>query len=552
MSEEPTEDLIAGRETLRVEFKRQIADRDLVKAVACLANGDGGSLLVGVDDDGTIVGAEPRHGSTTIPDRVAALIQNNTVPALPSRVRIETIQGQPVIRIDVDPANPGPVSTRDGFFSRRTLNAHGRPWCSPMTVHEILSMGMFLQGADYAAATAPGATMADLDPVEFDRFRRMCDSTGDPTATLSDQDVLVALGAVPRAGEISLGAVLLFGQQAALERWVPTAEILLHDMRANHESTRRLIEPLFKAAEGINDWLAERNQDVEVMVGIHRTVVELIPTVTRREAVANALVHRDYSRLGPISIQITDSEFTVASQGGLPPGVTLGNMLVQSRPRSVMLADAFRRAGLVERRGKGINRMFEQQLRAGHDLPDYGQSTPDAVVVTVALGIADLDLVRFLVSFEDTTQNPLGLDELRVVHEVRNEGAAATQELADSLGVGAATVRAICNRLVERGILESRGAGRSRRYHLTSRFYDLAEDRNAYVRVKPLEPIQLERMILDYVEAYGEITRGRAAELCQTSPESARTLLKEMVERGRLRLVGERRGAKYVLPNTPA
>lgn len=290
-----------------------------------------------------------------------------------------------------------------------------------------------------------------------------------------------------------------------------------------------------------------RNRVTELMAGMHRVEVPLVPSVTRREALANALVHRDYSALGPTRVQIDDAEFVVGNPGGFPPGVTINNILDQSRPRSPILADAFKRAGLVERKGKGVSEMFEQQLRAGRDAPSYARSTTDSVLVSVPLGSADLDLVRFLLTFENEHQQTLGLEQLRVVHEVKTLGSAAPSELADSLFMLPATVRNITTQLVELGIVESRGSGRSRRLHLTPRFYDLADDRSAYVRVKGADPLQQERMVRDYVAAYGSITRAQTAALCQLSPGQARGILKRMVEQGDLRLVGERRGSRYVL-----
>lgn len=262
----------------------------------------------------------------------------------------------------------------------------------------------------------------------------------------------------------------------------------------------------------------ERNTSTELLVGLHRVEVPLIPSVTRREAVANAVVHRDYTTLCPTRVQITSNEFIVANPGGFPLDVTIVNILDESRPRSPILAEAFKRAGLVERRGKGVNDMFEQQLRAGRDAPDYSRSTSDSVIVTVPLGTADLDLVRFLLTFENENQRALDLGELRVMHEVKVSGAATGAELAEALTLIPTAVRNTATRLVELGILEARGHGRNRRYHVTARFYDLAQDRNAYVRVKGADPLQQERMILDYVLAYGSISRAQAAQLCQISP----------------------------------
>ena len=542
-----TGDLIRGGETLTTEFKTQLNDRDLTKAVACLANAEGGALLLGVADGGQVVGAQPRPGGHMDPVRVAAYVQNSTDPPLGVEVRLETIDGQAVFRIDVPRAMPGPVATKDGYYTKRVLDTLGRPQCVPMSPQEIVSMGMITRGQDYAAAVAVGATHADLDPTEFDRYRRLCSLTGDSTASLQDEDILRALGLVPMSAPLSLGAILLFGRSAAITRWVPNAEFIFQDLRKSESAANeRIVGPLLQVSERMQALIDARNSVTELMAGIHRVEVSLIPSVTRREAVANALVHRDYSALGPTRVQIDDAEFVVSNPGGLPPGVTIQNILDESRPRSPILADAFKRAGLVERKGKGVNEMFEQQLRAGRDAPSYARSTTSSVLVAVPLGTADLDLVRFLLTFENERQRPLGLDQLRVVHEIKEMGSAAPTELAESLSMLLATVRNTSTQLVELGVIESRGVGRSRRLHLTPRFYDLAQDRTAYVRVKGADPIQQERMIGDYVDAYGSITRSQAAALCQLSPTQARAVLKRMVDREELRLVGERRGAKYV------
>ena len=539
--------LIARGETLTTEFKAHLNDRELTKAVACLANAQGGTLLLGVHNDGEVTGAQQRPGGHTEPTRVAAYIQNNTVPPLGVTVTLDDVDGKQIFRIDVPVAVPGPVATKDGYYTKRVLDTLGQPQCVPMTPHEIVSMGMVTRGQDFAAAVATSATMNDLDPGEFDRYRRLAQLTGDGTGALQDRDILRALGLVPLGGEISLGAILLFGRESAITRWVPNAEFIFQDLRAGDTAANeRLVGPLLRVAEDMRALIDVRNRVTELTVGLHRVEMSLIPSVTRREALANALVHRDYSALGPTRVQIDDAEFVVGNPGGLPPGVTIHNILDESRPRSPILADAFKRAGLVERKGKGVNEMFEQQLRAGRSAPSYARSTTDSVLVSVPLGTADLDLVRFLLTFENDQQRALGLDPLRVIHEIKALGSAAPTELADGLAMLPATTRSIATQLVELGIVESRGVGRSRRLHLTPRFYDLAQDRTAYVRVKAADPLQQQRMIRDYVDAYGAITRGQAAALCQLSPGQARSLLKRLVDAGDLRLVGEKRGAKYV------
>ncbi len=393
--------------------------------------------------------------------------------------------------------------------------------------------------------------MSDLDSAEFDRFRGLCSRSPGQAglSRLSDLDILKALGLAPHsAEEVTLGAILLFGRLDAIRRWIPTAEFLFQDLRKGSLAANiRLQGPLFQVADEFERLLAIRNNTTELMAGLLRIELDLIPEITRREAIANALVHRDYAELGPTSIRISDTHFIVSNPGGFPPGVTIDNILDQSRPRSPILADAFQRAGLVDRKGKGVNEMFESQLRGGRDAPDYSRSTSALVTVSIPLGSADLDLVRFLLSFENDHQRPLTLDELRIVHDVKASGSATNGELVESLRMSSPSVRSTTARLIESGILEARGNGRNRRVHPTARFYDLAQDRNAYVRIKAMDPLQQEHMVREYVRTYGTITRSQAANLCQLSSQDARALLKRMTDKGALRLVGSRRTAYYEL-----
>lgn len=84
----------------------------------------------------------------------AAYVQNSTDPPLGVAVSLEHIDGQPVFRIDVPLAAPGPVATKDGYYTKRVLDTLGQPQCVPMSPQEIVSMGMITRGQDYAAAVA--------------------------------------------------------------------------------------------------------------------------------------------------------------------------------------------------------------------------------------------------------------------------------------------------------------------------------------------------------------------------------------------------------------
>jgi ATP-dependent DNA helicase RecG len=273
--------------------------------------------------------------------------------------------------------------------------------------------------------------------------------------------------------------------------------------------------------------------------------IPAFPEVSFREGVANALVHRDYTRLGAIHVQWQDDRLEISSPGGFPPGIRLDNLLVAPpRPRSPILADAFKRAGLVERTGRGINRIFDGQLRIGRRPPDYSRSTADDVALVLPGGPANLAMARY-VAEETRGGRPLSLEDLLVVDALLRERRLTTADAALLLQVGEPAARALLNQMVDRGILEARGETRGRVYHLSAGAYRALGEGVAYVRTRGFEPAQQEQMVLSHVAAHGRITRREAAELCRITPRQATALLKRLVERGELVLRGSRRGAHY-------
>lgn len=438
------------------------------------------------------------------------------------------------------------------MFKRRSTKVDGTPECIPYRPHDMLSAGFSLGGLDYAEVEALGATQDDLDPQEFDRFRRLISTThGDQSLReANDLDICRALRLLTADQKPTLGAVLLFGRSSTMARFVPTAERLLQDITttsiALNESARF---PLFAAAENLYEKLELRNTEEELMVGLLRVAIPRLPVSTLREAIANALVHRDYATLGPIVVQLDEDRLMVRSPGGFPPGVNLSNLLDASRPRSVVLTDAFKRAGLVDRAGRGINEMYSSLLRLGLSGPDYSHSTDASVTVFIPTSGSDMDMMRFVTSYENKQGIGLALMDLRILHEIKAEGSASPAELAKALGLSREHLRLPTTRLIEQGLLESRGNGRSRRFHLTAAFYRLAEDKSAYVRVRQADPIQQDQMVMSFVAAYGRITRGQVADLCHLSPTQARTVLQRLLAAGQIQLHGSRRGAYYALPD---
>lgn len=551
--------LINDGETPAVEFKsearRPLNDRDLVEAMVCLANRPAREpawLLIGVEDDGRVTGARPRHEGMTDPDRLAALVAGRTMPPLPVRVAVVEIDGRPVISVEVPPLSH-PVGTSDGVFLQRVTGGDGRPSCMPMDAAAIERLQSGRRQFDPSAQVVAEARWEHLDPLEFERFRRSVRErrgrSDESLLELSDLELAKALGVVEANGAVQavrLAALLLFGKEDAIRRFLPGHEVAFQSLRALEVEVNDFFRwPLVRVMEEIEARIRARNRERELMVGMLRVGVPDYPERALREALANALIHRDYHRLGAVHFQWHPDRIEISSPGGFPEGVRLDNLLVTApRPRNPLLADAFKRAGIVERTARGIDTIFYEQLRNGRPAPYYDRSDDTGVVVVIPGGEANLDFVRMIVD-EAQSGRILGLDELLILNKLWLERSLATDDAARLTQKPEPETRAALQRLVEAGLVEERGRGRGRTWHLSAAAYRALGDKAAYVHRRGFEPLQQEQMVLQYVETHGRITRREAAELCRIGPQQATRLLGRLVEDGRLLRHGERKGTWY-------
>jgi len=559
MTPELLQELIATGESLDVEFKGEerspLSDDDLVEAVVCLANRSADTpawLLIGVEDDGRITGARPRHESgRTDPARLAALIANRTRPSLTPRVEIVSCQGKEVIVVEVPPQY-APVGTTSGRYLRRALGGDGRPCCLPMFFHEMHARQADRGAEDYSALVIPDASWDDLDPLEFERFRRSIREhrAGDQSLlALPDLELAKALGAVEGNGQvrsIRVLGLLLFGKETSLRRFLPTHEAAFQVLLGQKVEVNDFFRwPLLRLMEEFEQRFAARNREQEVLVGMVRVAVPDYPPAAFREALANALIHRDYTRLGAVHVQWHDDRLEISNPGGFPEGVRLDNLLVTApRPRNPLLADAFKRAGIVERTARGIDTIFYEQLRNGRPAPSYDRSNESVVVVVLPGGQANLDFVRLLAE-EARAGHDLRLDELLLLNALWQDRRLTTEQAARLTQKPEPEVRVVLNRLVEAGLVEPRGERKGRTWHLSAATYRRLGQPAAYVRQRGFEPVQQEQMVLQYVDKFGRITRGDTCNLCQVSPYQAYRILKNLVDKGLLIAKGQKRARYY-------
>jgi ATP-dependent DNA helicase RecG len=548
--------LIAAGEQYDVEFlgeeRGAIDDRALVEAVVCQANGRGGVLLLGVENDGRVTGARARHETYTDPRRLEALIGGRTVPSCPVECSLMTVDGKDVVAIEVPGGRPV-TSSRDGVYVRRATDAHGRPLCLPFLAHEMQSREASRGALDYTALIVPEARWEDLDPLEVERLRQtiaMNAGRADRTLLeLSDAEVVKVLGlgeGREKVERVRVAGLLMLGREEAIRRLVPTHEVAFQVLKGTKITVNDFFRwPLLRVATDLAARFDARNEQEEIELGPVRVGIPDYSPAAFREAVHNALVHRDYTRQGAVHVQWRDEEIEISSPGGFPNEVRLDNLLVTApRPRNPILADAFKRVGLVERTGRGIDTIYEGQLRYGRPAPDYSRSGEGSVQVVLFGGDANLAVARLIID-RDQPGRRVSVEEMLVLNVIERERMISASRAGEVMQRAESTARAVLERLVEAGLLEARVERRERVYHFSAATYRAMGAPAAHVRLRGIEPIQHERMILEFVETHGRITRSQAADLCQLGGREARGVLEKLVRKGELVVRGEKRGSYY-------
>lgn len=563
MTPETLKKIIESGETFDVEFKGEekthLSDGELIEAVVCLANRPSGKpalLLVGVEDDGRVTGSRPRHEEgRTDPRRVQAIIANNTRPSIACTVEIFSFEEKSVLLIEV-PSVRAPVGTTGGKYIRRAIGGRGKPECVPFHFHEMQALQADRGILDYSALIVPDARWDDLDPLEFERLRRLIRESrglGDNSMLeLPDLELAKAIGAVEANHEvkgIKVLGLLLFGKEDSVKRFLPTHEVAFQVLSGNEVEVNEFFRwPLFRILEEIASRFRVRNKERELMVGFIRVGIPDYPERAFREAVANALVHRDYTRLGTVYIQWHDDRIEISNPGGFPEGVRLDNLLVTPpKPRNPLLADAFKRAGIVERIGRGIDTIFYEQLRNGRPSPSYERSSETNVILVLPGGESNLEFVR-LITEETQAGRTLKVDDLLLLNHLFYERRIDLSQAVRIIQKSEIEARSVLERLVESGLIEGQGERRGRVYHFSALIYRRLGEKAAYVRTRGFEPFQQEQMVLQYIEKHGKITRADVADLCHLSGPKAYRLLNKLGKKGLIEKTEKcGRGVKYII-----
>ena len=366
---------LVDREGKTLELKRDLSSpTGPLRTITAFANSAGGRLVIGIADDGTVVGVEDPLAEE---ERVASLIDDWISPQLVPAIDLVTLGGNTVLVVDV------PLSTRRPHYITRLgpeagvyvrLGSSTRQ-ADPALVAELERNA---HGIAFENLPEPRATLTDLDLSALAELR----------GRATDTDDLLALGLAVRQGDQIVPTYA--GILAACPdptRFLPSAWVQCGRLRGPHGTDIfdqvEIHGPMPLAADEAVDFLLKHAYKTAVFGEVRRRDVYSIPIEPIREVIVNALVHASYAESStPIRIGFYDDRIQVDSPGLLLPGMTVDTMRRVSRLRNPTLARIFREAGIMEQWGTGIQRVFEQVAQAGLPEPTI-EEVIDRVRVTI-------------------------------------------------------------------------------------------------------------------------------------------------------------------------
>ncbi|MCI7730791.1 ATP-binding protein [Enorma burkinafasonensis] len=544
---------LPAKESLDVEFKsdrKTLSDNVIVEEVVALSNTEGGSLYIGVEDDGTPSGAQPAHRDTA---RLASLIAAKTVPPVPARVELIGAD-TPIVRVGV-PRSTAIIATSTGKILKRRVRLDGEPETTPMYPYELTSRLSDLGRLDFSNQPIPDAETSDFDQLEIERLRKIVATyrkSDKALLELSDAELEQALGLVTTVGDKmtpTLTGLLLIGKTEALQRFVPTSEAVFQvlqgtDVKANVTFHEPLLYTIERIISSIEPW----NPVTEIPFGLFN---EPVPTFDRdaiREAVVNAFGHRDYSMLGRVRILIDDTGLTISNPGGFVEGISVRNLLTADpHGRNPRLMDALKRIGLAERTGRGIDRIFEGSLQYGRPLPDYSASTSGKVSVFISRSEPDTAFVAMVARENEKRTSPLPLQSLLVLDALKQLRRVGADDLGTNVDISPAQLRQTLETLTEAGLVEATGYGKRRSYTLSSKVYRKTGKAKEYVRQTDIDKVRYPELILKLAETHGSVTTADVADLLHIDREQAYYEIRKLMKSGRLAKAANGPKAYYTL-----
>jgi Predicted transcriptional regulator containing an HTH domain and an uncharacterized domain shared with the mammalian protein Schlafen len=389
---EATADELEGQ---TLEFKsdgRSLPDDldNVAEAAACFANAGGGLLVVGVADK--VTGPAAFQGTRLDPERTRVRIYEVTQPHLLVEAHTRSTEQGELLFIEVPESRQ--VHSANGKIPTERLGKS----CMPMSTERIAVVTAQKAGQDWSLSSSR-LPASSVDPLAMrlarDLLSRSTDLAKRRLAEVEDIDILRSLGVVLEDQTLTNAGALLFSTEynnttliSYTHRRTPTGQLTANE---------QLTGPLLVALLRVIDLIEARLETTPVSIGKGQQLhIADLPEPAIREAVVNGMMHREYFSQTRTAVEHTLTQLRVSSPGGFVAGVSVNNVLTtSSRSRNSNLSNAMRMLGLAETAGSGVDRMYAEMARLGHQPPRYS-ADPTQVEVTLLGGAPNTALARYV------------------------------------------------------------------------------------------------------------------------------------------------------------
>lgn len=517
---------------------------ELAQDCVCFANGAGGTLLVGIEDDDDAPPAHQRIDPALL-DRIRKRVGELTVNVqlLPELKRDDN--GGEYIALTI-PRALGVASTSDGRYFIRVGDT-----CRPIVGDDVMRLADERPATPWESMTAASVRRESADAEQVERVCAGLRASDRVKASVKEKtdDELLTHYALASGGVLTNLGVLLVGRSVDRARLgsAPLVQAIKYDERgtkiAKWSWDDHQLSPL-GLVDAIWSEIPDFRESYELPDGMFRTSVPAFEEPVVRELLVNALVHRPYTQRGDIFLNLHPDRLEVVNPGRLPIGVTPKNILHASRRRNDALARIFHDLRLMEREGSGIDLMFERLLTSGRKMPTVFEG-PDSVHVTVPRRVVQPGVIRLLAEADQRHQ--LSQRERIVLALVAQTEGLSAQELTEELELDdPSALRSWLGRLVTWGLLEQSGRTNATRYFVPPSLLRNA-GLDALTTLKRVQPHRLRALILEDLERFpessiSEIQRRIGPEIPSRSIKRG---LDELVAEKALSFTGERRWRRY-------
>jgi ATP-dependent DNA helicase RecG len=517
-----------------IEFKQEDPDvrrtlELITDAVVCLANAEGGTIVIGVADSmppgrRVFIGVSSR---LTV-DAVRHGIFDRTRPPLSVPVRDLDEDGARLIVVTV-PKGVVFYANVTGTATRRIGKA-----CVPFSPEEQRQAAASRGQTDWSA-TGIHAGPEVLSPDEVSRLRRLLILAGrEDLARADDAKLLRDMRLVTIDGEVTRAALLLLGRDADLARLIPThGYSYQYRGSPGSESLARARgnRPILACVELLLEAVAVRSQvhSINVAGGVQLQVADYPPEAIR-ELVVNALVHRDYELDGAVDIEHSPESATVTSPGGLVYGVTPDNILTHpSTPRHRLLLETVTTLQVAERSGQGIDRAYRELLRAGKAPPTI---VDDGFQVRVLVpgGTGNDSFARFVAGLDEVLARDV--EVLLALSYLRDRRTLDAPTLAKLAQRSPTEAQSVLDRLAHAALVEPSRRTAWKAFPTYSVSANVLASLGRAVRYHFRQTDDVDRKVVAQVAEYGHVTNQTLRRLFDLDVNRARDLLRDLQQRG--------------------